>query len=181
MKAVAMADVYLGRLVKAFGIRGALKLVPAPDFWEAVLESKRLVLRRSAADGTEERAVVLTGSRPHGNGYVVDVEGVADRNAAEDIAGSDLFIDAGEIDVDLPEKKLPFQVVGAVVRTAEGMKLGEVTDVFFSPAHDVYEVRGSRGSFMVPAVPEFVVSIDEGKREITIRTIPGLVDEVDEE
>jgi hypothetical protein len=34
---------------------------------------------------------------------------------------------------------------------------------------------------MVPAVPEFIVSVDAGKREITIRTIPGLVGEEGEE
>jgi 16S rRNA processing protein RimM len=181
MKAVAMPDVYLGRLVKAFGIRGSLKLDPAADFWEGVLESKRLLLRTKTVDGTEERAVVLSSSRPHGNGYVVDVDGVADRNAAEDLVGSELFIDAGTIDVELPEKSLPFQVIGSAVRTADGRRLGEVTDVVFSPAHDVYEVRGTRGTFMVPAVPAFVVSIDADKREITIKTIPGLVDEEDEE
>ncbi len=176
-----MPDVYLGRLVKAFGIRGSLKLDPAVDFWEGVLDSKRLVLRTKTADGVEERAVALVSSRPHGNGYVVDIEGVTDRNAAEDLAGSELFIDADGIDVELPEKRLPFQVIGAAVRSTDGKRLGDVSDVFFSPAHDVYEVRGERGTFMVPAVPEFVVSIDADKREITIRTIPGLVDEEDEE
>jgi 16S rRNA processing protein RimM len=181
MKAVAMPDVYLGRLVKAFGIRGSLKLDPAEDFWEGVLESKRLVLRTKAADGTEERAVALSSSRPHGNGYVIDVDGVTDRNAAEDLVGSELFIDADTIDVELPDKSLPFQVIGAAVRTTDGKRLGEVTDVVFSPAHDVYEVRGTRGTFMVPAVPAFVVSIDADKREITIKTIPGLVGEEDEE
>ena len=181
MKAVAMPDVYLGRLVKAFGIRGSLKLDPAADFWEGVLESKRLLLRTKTVDGTGERAVVLSSSRPHGNGYVIDVDGVADRNAAEDLVGSELFIDSGNIDVELPEKSLPFQVIGSAVRTPDGRRLGEVTDVFFSPAHDVYEVRGARGTFMVPAVPAFVVSIDADKREITIKTIPGLVDEEDEE
>jgi 16S rRNA processing protein RimM len=181
MKAVAMPDVYLGRLVKAFGIRGSLKLDPAADFWEGVLESKRLVLRTKTADGTEERTVVLTSSRPHGNGYVLDVDGVTDRNVAEDLVGSELFIDAGNIDVELPEKSLPFQVIGAAVLTTDGKRLGEVTDVVFSPAHDVYEVRGTSGTFMVPAVPAFVVSIDADKREITIRTIPGLVGEENEE
>jgi 16S rRNA processing protein RimM len=181
MKAVAMPDVYLGRLVKAFGIRGSLKLDPAADFWEGVLESKNLVLRFETAEGTEERGVALAASRPHGKGYVVDIEGVTDRNAAEALAGAELFIDSGGIDVELPEKKLPFQVVGAVVKTPEGKTLGEVTDVLFSPAHDVYEVRGERGAFMVPAVPEFVVSVDPDKREITIRTIPGLVGEEDKE
>ena len=181
MKAVAMPDVYLGCLVKAFGIRGALKFDPAADFWDGVLASKRLVLRTKAVDGVQERSVVLSASRPHGDDYVVEVEGVTDRNAAEDLAGSELFIDADNIDVELPARKLPFQVIGAAVRSTEGKPLGEVTDVVFSPAHDVYEVRGDRGTFMVPAVPEFVVSIDADKREITIRTIPGLVDEEDEE
>jgi len=181
MRAVAMPDVYLGRLVKAFGIRGALKFNPAADFWEGVLASKHLVLRTETADGSEKREVVLSSSRPHGNGYVVDLEGVTDRNAAEDLAGSELFIDAGNIDVELPEKKLPFQVIGAAVRTPEGRVLGEVTNVIFSPAHDVYEVGGERGTFLVPAVPEFVVSMDADKREITVRTIPGLVGEEDEE
>jgi 16S rRNA processing protein RimM len=181
MKAVAMPDVYLGRLVKAFGIKGSLKLDPAADFWEGALQSKRLMLRTKTVDGSEERGVVLSSSRPHGNGYVVDVEGVSDRNAAEDLAGSELFIDGGDIDVELPGKTLPYQVIGASVRSTEGKPLGEVADVFFSPAHDVYEVRGKKGTFMVPAVPEFIVSVDAGKREITIRTIPGLVGEEGEE
>ncbi len=171
-----MTDVFLGRLVKAFGIRGELKLNPTADFWEDILRSKHLVLRREADGRIEERPVALERYRPHGRCYVVDIEGVADRNAAEEIVGGELFIDGASIDVDLPEEKLPFQVIGAAVKTVEGKALGEVTAVVFSPAHDVYEVSGPNGSFMVPAVPEFVVSIDDEKKEIIIRTIPGLVE-----
>jgi 16S rRNA processing protein RimM len=177
MKAVGMADVFLGRLVKAFGIRGELKLDPTADFWEDVLRSKRLVLRWETDGGVEERPIALERFRPHGRCYVVDVEGVADRNAAEELVGGELFIDHGSIDVDFPEERLPFQVMGATVKTVEGKALGEVTAVVSSPAHDLYEVSGRSGSFMVPAVPEFVVSIDDEKREIIIKTIPGLVDE----
>jgi len=172
-----MTDVFLGRVVKAFGIRGELKLDPTGDFWEDVLRSKCLVLRRETDGGVEERPVALERFRPHGRCYVVDVEGVADRNAAEELVGSELFIDDGSIDVKLPDVKLPFQVLGAAVKTVEGRALGEVTAVVFSPAHDLYEVGGPSGSFMIPAVPEFVVSIDDEKREIIIKTIPGLVDE----
>ena len=174
-----MADVFLGRLVKAFGIRGELKLDPTADFWEEILRSKRLVLRRETDEGIEERPFVLSRFRPHGKCYVVVVEGVTDRNAAEELAGGELFIDGENIDVDLPEERLPFQVIGAAVKSAEGKALGEVTAVIFSPAHDVYEVSGPEGSFMVPAVPEFVVSIDDEAREIVIKTIPGLLDAED--
>lgn len=171
-----MTDVFLGRLVKAFGIRGELKLDPTADFWEDILRSKRLVLRRETGGRVEEKPFALERFRPHGRCWVVDVEGVSDRNAAEELVGAELFIDGSDIDVDLPEERLPFQVLGAVVRSIEGKELGEVTGVVFSPAHDLYEVSGPEGSFMVPAVPEFVVSIDDEKREIIIRTIPGLVD-----
>jgi len=108
-----MTDVFLGRVVKAFGIRGELKLEPTGNFWEDVLRSKRLVLRRETDGGVEERPVALERFRPHGRCYVVDVEGVPDRNAAEELVGSELFIDDGSIDVKLPDVRLPFQVLGA--------------------------------------------------------------------
>jgi ribosomal 30S subunit maturation factor RimM len=95
MRAVGMTDVFLGRLVKAFGIRGELKLDPTADFWEEILYSKRLVLRRETGGGIEERPFALEKFRPHGRCYVVNLEGVADRNAAEELVGGE---DAGEGD-----------------------------------------------------------------------------------
>ncbi|MBI4720051.1 MAG: hypothetical protein HY770_02230 [Chitinivibrionia bacterium] len=35
-------DVYLGRLVKAFWIKGEVKFHPSDDFWDPVLESREL-------------------------------------------------------------------------------------------------------------------------------------------
>lgn len=170
-----MADVLLARVVKAFGIRGELKLDPAGDFWEGVLRSKNLVLRGDADKEPGERPVAVERYRPHGACWVVEVAGVGDRDQAEALVGSELVIDGSRIDVELPRRKLPFQVVGVRVRSVEGKSLGEVTAVLFSPAHDIYEVTGARETFLVPAVPEFVVSIDIDAKEMVVRTIPGLV------
>ena len=180
MRAGQMTDVLVGRVVKAFGIRGELKLDPAGDFWEDVLRSRNLVLRRQTEAGIEERAFVVERYRPQGNCYIVVAAGVGDRDGAEGLVGSEVLIDSSRIDVDLPERKLPFQVVGARVLSDDGRVLGEVTAFLSSPAHDLYEVTGEKGTFMVPAVPAFVVAMDEGKREIVIKTIPGLIDEEDE-
>ena len=54
MKAPEMTDIYLGRIVKAFGIRGELKFHPSDDFWEEVLESTKLELY-SKKSGDETR------------------------------------------------------------------------------------------------------------------------------
>ena len=75
-----------------------------------------------------------------------------------------------------PEAPRPWQIVGTKVRTEDGVDLGEVSSVIYSAAHDVYEVTGDAGSFLVPAVPEFIVAVDEASGVITIRPMPGLLD-----
>lgn len=175
-----MTDVFLGWVVKAFGIRGELKLDPAGDFWEGVLRSGNLVLRVETEAGLEERPFVVERYRPHGSCYVLEVAGVGDRNQAEALVGGEVLIDGSQIDVDLPRRKLPFQVVGTRVRSVEGRVLGEVTAVLFSAAHEIYEVTGEKGTFLVPAVAEFVVAMNDDEREMVIKTIPGLVGEENE-
>jgi 16S rRNA processing protein RimM len=176
MRAVTVTDVIVGRLVKAFGIRGEVKFNPTDDFWEEVLSSKRLVYRRETADGVKEGPFSLKHFRPHKNCYVFTFDGVQDRNTAEALVGADIFVDIDTIDVDLPEQRRPFQVVGMTVKNEDGEVLGTVSSIIFSPAHDVYEVTGDSGDFMVPAISEFVISIDEDSKEIVIRPIPGLID-----
>jgi 16S rRNA processing protein RimM len=172
------STIYLGRLVKAFGIKGELKFVGSDNFWGEALQSQRLELRRLADGGdVERRPVTIERSRPHGNNYVVKLEGVDDRNGAEQAIGGELFVDSGDLDVELPDRELPFQVVGLTVKTEDGEVVGRVRSVIFSAAHPVYDIEGPDGrDVMIPAVAEFVVAKDEDAREITIRPIPGLLD-----
>jgi len=172
-----MAQVRIGRVVKAVGIRGELKLDPSDDFWEEALDSRSLALRLETAAGVEQRAIRVEKHRPHKGGYVIAVSDVRDRNAAEGLVGAEVVIDSAHIDVELPRRALPFQILGAKALSTAGEVLGEVTAVFHSAAHDLYEISGPRGTFMVPAVSEFVKSVDEEKREIVIEIIPGLIDE----
>jgi 16S rRNA processing protein RimM len=172
-----MTDIYLGRIVKAFGIKGELKLNPSPDFWEEVLESKHLRLGAIENGDVTTRDVVVTSARPHGNCYVLRIEGVADRTGAETLVGAELFISDGEIDVAMPDQALPHQLIGLEVRDEAGEVLGTLSSIIASAAHEVYEVTGKRGSFLVPAVPEFVVSIDLEAGVVVVRPIPGLIED----
>jgi len=178
MTPLAMPDrIYLGRFVKAFGIKGELKLLCSNDFWAGALASKRLFVQRSIGEEVERRLVRVERSRPHGNQHVVKLAGVDDRDLAEAEVGGELFVDARELDVPLPEGELPFLVIGSTVKTEDGRVIGEITAVINSAAHPVYEVTGEGREVLIPAVPEFVVGRDEETGEITIRTIPGLIDD----
>ncbi len=168
--------IHLGRFVKAFGIRGELKLYASDDFWPEALDSRSLFIARES-DPDDERSVVLEYGKPHGGQYIVKLEGVDDRNDAEEIVGEDLFLDATQIDVPLPERERPHQAIGMTVKTDEGRVIGTVTNVLYGPEQSVYEVTGEDGKVaLIPAVPAFVVARDEARREIVIRLIPGLID-----
>lgn len=168
--------IHLGRFVKAFGIRGELKLYASDDFWLEAFDSEELFIARES-DPENERSVVLEYGKPHGGQYVVKLEGVDDRNDAEELVGEDLFLDGTKIDVPLPERERPHQAIGMTVRTDEGRVIGQVTSVMYGPQQSVYEITSDEGKVaLIPAVPAFVVSRDEEKREIVIRVIPGLID-----
>jgi 16S rRNA processing protein RimM len=170
-----VSEVHLGRFVKAFGIKGELKLYASGDFWFDALESQRLYVAREGQD--DKRAVVIEYAQAHQKQYIVKLEGIDERNDAEKEVGADLFIDMQEPDVDLPEYELPFQVMGMHVRTEDGRDLGHITDVIASPGQSVYEVTGDGGNkVLIPAVDAFIVARNFDDGEMTVRPIPGLLD-----
>jgi 16S rRNA processing protein RimM len=172
-----VTEVFLGRFVKPFGIRGELKFVGTDDFWPAVLESKQLEMRWLENGEVQSRPFSFERYRQHGGHFVVRIDGVEDRSDAEAAVGGEVFIDYRDLDVAPPEEARPFQLVGRAVRLEGGRELGKVRSVMFSAAHPVYVVDGPDGEVMIPAVDEFVVGADEETGVITIRPIPGLVDE----
>jgi 16S rRNA processing protein RimM len=165
---------FLGRFVKAQGLRGELKLYASDDFWYEVLESKELWVERPSDGDVERRPVRIESARPHQAQYVVKLEGIDDRTRAEEEVGGNLFVDLTRLDVELPDRILPFQVIGSIVRTEDGRVIGRVSNVLQSSAQEIYEVTGEAGAVLIPAVPAFIVRRENG--EITVRPIPGLLD-----
>ena len=68
------------------------------------------------------------------------------------------------------------EIIGMdVVRDDTGETVGVVTDVTPYPAHNVYTVRGSRGEFMIPAVPEvFIKSADADANRLVVHLLEGM-------
>lgn len=169
-----VSEVFLGRFVKAFGIKGELKLYASGDFWFDALESEQLYVARESG---EKRSVVIEYAQAHQKQYIVKLEGVDERSQAEAEVGSYLFIDMQDLDVELPDHELPFQVLGMHVKTEDGRDLGRITDVIASPGQNVYEVTAeSGGKVLIPAVDAFIIARNFDAGEMTVRPIPGLLD-----
>lgn len=165
--------IVLGELVKAIGLRGEIKLRESNDFWPEALGSGRLIL----VGKTGSRAVRIESERTHNPGMrVLQLQGIADRDAAESIVGAELVLEADELDVPEPPALRPFQLQGASVLLPDGSVLGSVADLLTMPAHDVLVVQGAEREYLIPVVPEIVKEVDLEAGRVRVDPPAGLLE-----
>jgi len=165
--------VALGKIVNTHGIRGELRLLPFNPDTEAVYPGVELTLRR----GATTRVTTVRSVRPHKNLLLVTLEGVDTMNAAEELVGYEVEIDAGALP-DLAEgEAYHFQLVGLAVETTAGVHVGVVDEVFSTAANDVCVVRREGGEVLIPYVQDIVREVDLEARRLVIEPIPGLLDD----
>jgi 16S rRNA processing protein RimM len=153
---------------RPFGIRGELLL----DL--LVSQPRQLMEAPFVCLGGEDRRLAVGSLRRHGTEYVIRLEGVDDRNAAEALRGQTLFLRTDE------QPPLPagvyflHQIEGLRVVTEEGEELGRVTEIIKTGANDVYVVSGERGEILLPAIPPVIreIRLEEGK--MVVHLLDGL-------
>ena len=139
----------------------------------------------SAANLQRDRAVYLAGVRrtiqrvrEDREAWIIQLEGIADRNAAERYRGELLETPDAEVLRDDDDSFFVHELIGLRVETAEGKFLGELVDVMQPGANDVYVVRRPDGAeIMIPAIGDVIDEIDIRGRVMRITPLPGLLDE----
>lgn len=160
--------VLVGEITAPFGVSGQVKMRP-------FLSSPQILARLPQVqvvwpDKREESHRIRSARLQKPDMAVVSVEGVDDREGADRLRGTRLFIRAEELP-PLPEGEYyDWQLVGLRVETQSGRDLGTIQRVHFLPANDVYETEDA----MIPAVEEIVLSVDVGGGRMIVADIPGL-------
>jgi 16S rRNA processing protein RimM len=161
--------VAVGKITRAHGVQGAVLVLPLSDIDERFDPGSTLFLGASG-----ERRVTIVERRGHRDRPLVRFDGVADRTAAETLAGEYLFVDAGETPPLPPGEFWPHELIGLPVVSASGVALGEVRDVLRTTANDVWVVVDADGrETLVPALKDVVLTVDRDAG-ITVADVPGL-------
>ena len=164
--------VNIGRITSAVGLRGEVRVTGDS---ENLREGKVLLLRR----GKQEMELDCVSVRYQKNSPIIRVEGVNDRNAAEELRGYEVFIRATELD-ELPEgQHYVMDIVGYRVHDiASGNGIGVLKDVIQNTAQNVLDIETDGGKqILVPAVDAFMRGIDDDNETINVELIPGFIDE----
>jgi 16S rRNA processing protein RimM len=126
-------DVLLAAVIGAQGLKGEVK---AKLFTAAPDALPRYGMLRSR-DG---RQFKITAFRPAKEGEAVNAfEGVADRNAAEALKGTELFVSRDALPQPQDEEFYHADLIGLEVRDSEGRVLGKVIGLHNFGASDVLE------------------------------------------
>jgi len=164
----------LGTIVKAVGLKGEVKLLPAPDFWPDALKAGSLDL---VMDDEERRAVHVSRSRPKGETFILKIDGIDTVEAAEPLVGGSLEISLDALGgAPLPDKVLPCQLIGLDVVLRDGAPFGIVVDMLLGPVQDCLIIEKDRERYLVPHVPDIVRSVSLEKGIIEIDPPEGLLD-----
>ncbi len=163
--------VHVGKVAKPHGIRGEVKIYSLAGQPENFRAYSQLVL---VDDEGQQHNYAVTAIRIQGNFAVLSLEGVVDRNQAEELGGWQVWVAEEYLAPLAADEFYWHDVMGAEVVDAEGHALGKLISLLAAGGGDLMVVRQDGEEVLIPTRPEFLVEI--GPERIVVDLPPGLLD-----
>ncbi|MBQ3139225.1 MAG: 16S rRNA processing protein RimM [Ruminococcus sp.] len=158
-----------GKIVTTHGIRGEVKIMPYTDTPELLCEFDRLFI------GKDKSELYIERSRTAKNMVIAKIEGIDTVEAAEKYRNKVLFMHRDDLELDEDTYFIQDLIDMEVQDADSGFVYGKITDVLQNGANDVYVIKGDR-EYLVPAIPDVVISTDIDSNIMQIRPLDGLFD-----
>lgn len=158
-----------GKIVTTHGIRGEVKIMPYTDTPELLCEFDRLFM------GNDKAEIYIDRARAAKNMVIAKIEGVDTVEAAEKYRNKVLYMHRDDLELDEDTYFIQDLIDMEVKDADSGFVYGKITDVLQNGANDVYVIKGDR-EYLVPAIPDVVISTDIDSNIMLIRPLEGLFD-----
>jgi 16S rRNA processing protein RimM len=169
----------VGRLLKAHGLKGAIKLelyTDSPN--ERFVPGAVFELQVPEESPWFGKTVKVTELRWYNQSPVLFLDGVVDRTGAESLIKAILLIDAETEKLpEEPDAWYDHQLVG-LKALRDGVEVGEVVRVDHFPAQDLLIIKTGDREVMLPFVKAIVPSVDIKAGTVTVTPPTGLFEEV---
>jgi 16S rRNA processing protein RimM len=162
----------------AHGIRGEVLVESITDDPDAVFAAGRQLVAGTVTGEVAEDAPILTVRRasPHKGGWILRLEEIADRTAAEPWRDRYLLAPAAALTPPAAGEVYFHELVGLRVERADGGAVGTVAAWFDLPHGLLLEVSTPAGAVMLPYRPELITRVDVERGTIVVDPPPGFLD-----
>lgn len=165
--------VAVGRVVGCHGLRGELRVRLFNPESRILTRTSRVYL---SAGGAGPRVERVRGARPHQSGWLLSLEEIPTRDAAEALSGTEVLV----VEEDLAPlgrgEYYQYQLMGLEVLDESGHALGSVRQVMNTGGSDILVVDDRGRERLIPMIEDVVRTVDLKARRIVIRPLPGLLD-----
>lgn len=157
-----------GQIVNTHGLKGYVKVMPWADDPGDLLDFDRFFI-----DGKEYEVEYSAQQKTM---VLLKLAGVDDVDAAAKLRSKEISICRDDIEL---EEGVVFiaDLIGLPV-LAEGVEIGKITEVLTPPGNDVYVVKGEH-EYMIPAVQEFIETLNPEDGCIRVKLIEGMRTDAD--
>jgi 16S rRNA processing protein RimM len=165
----------IGKITGAHGIKGTLKVFSYAESVASFKPGTPLYLRNTRG---QESRLTIRWVKPHSKTILLSLEGIIDRNQAQALSGSELFIDKKWLDALEEGTYYWADLMGLSVYNIEGDCLGRLSSVIRTGSNDVYVVTPAEGKksreILIPALAWVVKEIDLDKKIMRVDLPEGL-------
>jgi len=164
----------VGRLVKAHGLKGALKLdlyTDDPD--RRFVPGATFALQVPTSSTWHGKSLELAELRWYNGHAVAFFVGVSDRTEAETLVKAVLWVDQDPAEPAEPDAWFDYQLVG-LRALRDGAEVGTVSRVDHLPAQDLLAIATPAGEVLVPFVKAIVPAVDIDAGTVTLTPPVGL-------
>ena len=157
-----------GQIVNTHGLRGHVKVMPWADDPADLLDFDRFFI-----DGKEYE---VEHSVQQKSMILLKLKGVDSIDDAAKLREKEIAICRDDVEL---EEGVVFiaDLIGLPV-LADGVEIGKITEVLTPPGNDVYVVKGEH-EYMIPAVQEFIETLNPEDGCIRVKLIEGMRTDAD--
>lgn len=166
--------VLVGIIAGAHGIKGEVKLKSFTADPEAIAGYTPL-------ETISGKPIEIVKLRPQKDGFIAVLKGVGDRNAAEALKGTELFVPRARLPETVEDEVYVHDLIGLIVVLKDGSILGKVVDVPNYGAGDLLEVKveGRKDTVLIPFASKFIVEKKFEAGKVVIDLPEGFLEEKD--
>lgn len=164
----------VGEIVGTHGVRGEVRINPWCDTPEFLKKLKTLYFDK---DG--EKSVKVMSSRVHGNIVLAVFDGISSVEDAAKLRGKVVFMDRNDAHIDKNSYFIQDLIGCKAVDADDGRVYGEISDVSQTGANDVWHIMSGEREYLIPAIPDVVISVEAENETVKIRPLRGIFDDED--
>jgi 16S rRNA processing protein RimM len=167
----------IGRVVKPHGIKGKIKVAYFGEDINRFPPYREILIEEKAG---RARAYEILEATPQPPCLILRLKGIERREEVESLIGKEILVKREALPELEKGEYYWVDILGMIVETLEGKRIGKVKAIIPTGAHDVYVVEGRRGEIFLPATEEVIQGIDREKGVMKAIRMEGLWEEEDE-